>query len=274
MGSEGAVPEVSVAMKRTGGWCLLAVIALAHGASADDARASAKKHVEAATALHKHRHWAEALDELNTAYTLDPQPELLYAIAQLHVALGDCPQAITFYERFIASKPAAPREKIARQAIEVCKTNPPPPEPGPDDARIAPPPAPPPTPVAPPAGPPAPITATTIAPPWYSDTLGDVLVGAGLVAGVTGALFYRSAQSDLDAANAATTYPDQGRLFDQAKSSRTYAVVAAAGGAGLLTAGILHYVIHDRRREVRPIASVRIAPAPGGGGVVSWAGGF
>jgi hypothetical protein len=63
-----------------------------------------------------------------TAYALDPRPELLYAIAQVHVKLGECPQAITFYERFIASNPKPEHVARARQAIEVCKTNPPPPE--------------------------------------------------------------------------------------------------------------------------------------------------
>ena len=58
-----------------------------------------KKHVDAATVLHAHRHWQEALNELTLAYSLDPQPDLLYAMAQLQVKLGQCPIAITFYGR-------------------------------------------------------------------------------------------------------------------------------------------------------------------------------
>src|ERR1700752_2713073 len=117
MGSQIAVPEM---IRRS--LSMLLIAATASSAYAD-AKADAKKHVDAATGFFQHRYWAKALDELNIAYTLDPQPELLYAIAQLHVALGDCAQAITFYERYIASKPSAQREAVAKKAINTCKTN-------------------------------------------------------------------------------------------------------------------------------------------------------
>jgi hypothetical protein len=109
--------------------------------------------------------------------------------------------------------------------------------------------------------------------PWYTDRVGDLLIGAGVVVGVTGALFYRSARSDLDAANAASTYPEQVTLYEQAKTSRTYAVVIGAGGVGLITAGLIRYLVHDRRTETRPVTAVTVAPVDGGG-VVSWSGGF
>ena len=241
------------------------LVILATGRAHADAKAEAKKHVEAATQFHEHRYWAKALDELNIAYTLDPQPDLLYAIAQLHVALGDCAQAITFYERYIATKPSAEREAVARKAIHVCETNPPPPEAGPETAPPAPE-------QRPPASPATTATTTTtvtaatarpITRPWYSDTLGDLLVGGGVVAGVAAVFAYSSSRGDLDSANAATSYPQQAQLYNSAQRARDYSLVLGAAGAVLVGAGVLHYALADRGALVVPVDH---------GGVVSWSG--
>ena len=91
---------------------LLVVVALLAGlALPRAARADAKQEADArmakATELYSAGKFAEALNELTVAYTLDPRPELLYAIGQMHVQLGNCPQAILFYERFLSTKPEA-----------------------------------------------------------------------------------------------------------------------------------------------------------------------
>lgn len=96
-------------------------------AFADPAR-EAKEHFQLASAAHKAGRFRDALKELMLAYALEPRPELLYAIAQVHVKLGECPQAISFYERFLASNPKAEHASRANAAITICKTNPPPPE--------------------------------------------------------------------------------------------------------------------------------------------------
>src|SRR5262245_53090659 len=103
----------------------------------------ARQHVERATQHHKAGEFAEALEELETAYKLDPKPDLLYAIGQVHVKLGQCTEAIRFYERFLATRPARGAASLARQAIQVCKTAPPPaieskPEPAVESSRPAP----------------------------------------------------------------------------------------------------------------------------------------
>lgn len=110
---------------------LLLVLVLAARADADP-KAEAKQHIKKAMAFHGEGKLAESLDELTLAYALDPQPDVLYAIGQVHIQLGDCMQAISFYERFLASKPPPKKNAAAaaREAIRVCKTNPPkPPEP-------------------------------------------------------------------------------------------------------------------------------------------------
>ena len=93
-----------------------------------DPKDESKQHFEAASTAHKEGRFSDALNELMVAYALDPRPELLYAIGQIHVKLGQCPQAITFYQRFIDTRPKAEQAARAQKAIETCQTNPPPPE--------------------------------------------------------------------------------------------------------------------------------------------------
>src|SRR5690606_36356983 len=83
----------------------IVVLSSAPHAHADDVKAKAKAHVTRATELHRESKFREALVELKTAYALEPDPKLLYAMGQIHVRLGECEQAIAFYERFLASKP-------------------------------------------------------------------------------------------------------------------------------------------------------------------------
>jgi tetratricopeptide (TPR) repeat protein len=240
---------------------VVAALALPHAASADP-KAEAKQHVDKAMKLHGEGKLAETLDELKTAYALDPQPELLYAMGQIHVGLGQCTQAITYYERFLATKPDPGTANAAKEAIDACKTNPPrvadakpEPEPKPDPAPVEPP---------RPIQEPAPATASA---PWYSDVLGDALVGLGIVGGVFSVVEYRAATSDRSTADRATNYQQYSDLVDRAKSKQTIAIVAGSAGAALVVGGALHYVMADHSTKVA------VTPAPGGG-MVSIAGRF
>jgi tetratricopeptide (TPR) repeat protein len=86
-----------------------------------DAKSDAQKHIDKATKLFTDGKAAQALDELKTAYTLDPRPEILYAIGQAHSRLGQCDEARTYYERFLATRPAADIADATREAIAACK---------------------------------------------------------------------------------------------------------------------------------------------------------
>jgi len=81
------------------------VLALASRAFAGDPKAEAQAHVHASEKLFQAGKYQDALGELTTAYALDPQPGLLYAIAQVHVKLGECAEAITWYQRFLDTHP-------------------------------------------------------------------------------------------------------------------------------------------------------------------------
>ncbi|MDQ3367731.1 MAG: tetratricopeptide repeat protein [Myxococcota bacterium] len=236
----------------------------APSAARADAKRAAQSHIERATALHGEGNFAAALEELTTAYTLDPRPELLYAIGQVHVQLGNCTQAITFYERFLSTKPAAGPAGAAREAIETCKSAPPTPEPEP--AVVAPEPTP--EPRAPEPQPP--IAEQPAGPgPWYTDKLGDALVGGGLVLGVASVFFYQGARGKLDDAEAAASYDEHVELVDEAKSKRTLAAGLAVGGVVLVGAGIVRYMLRDKGETSR----VAVTPTTSGG-LITWMGQF
>ncbi|HEY5934931.1 MAG TPA: hypothetical protein VIU61_09855 [Kofleriaceae bacterium] len=247
----------------------IVILGLAPPAFAD-AKAAAKKKIEIAAEHHAAGRYKEALNELTIAYTLSPMPDILYAIAQVHVKLGDCTQAITFYERFLGTRPPDEPADAAREAIEVCRTQPPrasgqiepteppapltPPEPAPD--------------VAPPAPAPAPAPVQVDQPStWYKDKLGLGLVGGGVVSGVISLVMYRSATADLDAAEAAPTYPEHVDLVESAKGKRTIAAVLAVGGVALVGAGAVRFVMVRSRES----SSIAVVPTTRGG-FVTWSG--
>jgi tetratricopeptide (TPR) repeat protein len=226
-------------------------------------KAEAKQHVDRAAKLHEQGKFSEALDELKTAFSLHPKSELLYAMGQLHVLLGQCPQAITYYRRYLATKPAADTANAAHEAIEVCRTNPPPapaPTGGNQPAGDAPPviDRPPPAASSAPLSP-EPEVASERA--WYGDYIADALVVGGAAAGVVGIFQYRSAVQDRDRADTATNFQSYVDLVDRAHSQRTTGIVFGAAGAALVVAGGLHYMLTDRPAR----HAVSIGPSRGGG---------
>jgi hypothetical protein len=253
---------------------LFVVLGLAARADAEDPKAEAKQHVAKATSLHREGMFAEALLELKTAYALDPQPQLLFAMGQLHVRLGQCPQAITFYERFLESKPARTQAQIAIEAIETCKTAPPPVEPpskpasvtGPgvavDPVEVSPPP--PPENEPPIAAVRAPRVVTVR--PWYTNYVADALVVGGVVSGVAGIAMFSSARQDRTQADGVTQYEDYTDLLDGAKSKQTYAMVLGGASVALIAVGAVHFMLADRTVTDH---GVQITPSRGGG-TVSW----
>lgn len=276
--------------------CLLVAMALAPGAALADNKDQAKEHIAKASQAHKAKRYEEARAELQAAYALDPQPDLLYAIGQVEAKLGNCSAATASFQQFAATQTDPQVAKIVEQAIASCKpasgpaaTAGAPVQPAPAPAAQASPPSTstPPAAHKPPAASPAPATtspgpfaptptATASAPsrsPWYHDKLGGALVIGGVVATVVGAVEYRSARSDLDAAEDRSSAANLDRyrdLVDQAHSKRKTSVVFAAAGGALIAAGVVRYVLRRGDTE-RP--GIGAAPAQGGG-VVTYEGRF
>lgn len=236
------------------------VLALATRAHADDHATHATQHIERASALHKAGQLVDALAELEAAYGLDPRPQLLFAMGQIHVQLGQCPQAITYYEQFLATRPSAEVAAVTGEAIETCKTNPPP-----AVALPAPEPVAPPTVKSAPLSAPVPLRERT---PWYSDHVGDAIVVGGVISGVVGLVLWRSAVSDRDEADATDNYERFGSLVDSAHRNQTTAIVFGIASAVLVTAGGVHIALHHRPTDLA------IAPTPSGGGAITWMGRF
>ncbi len=264
--------------------CLALAIVLAAPRSADAGpKQEAKAHIERATQAHKAGDLEKALIELQAAYGLDPQPKLLYAQGQIYTKLGRCSEASDVYLRFLATGADTATAQVVKQAIDACKPLPPPEpavdteEPPPKDpvqeppvAKTEPPPKakqPPPKAVAmtpPPERDPAPVPGPTR--PWYRDVIGDVLVLSGVTSLVLGGLAYRAARADLDTAEGAPDHETYEELVDGARTKRLVGVALASGGAVFVTAGVLRFMLRDKRTEVRRVG---IAPASGGG-LLTW----
>jgi hypothetical protein len=251
----------------------------------------AKKHIDRATKLHKDGKFDEALVELQAAYKLDAQIDLLFAIGQMQSKLGKCDDASASFKEFGAKKHQAEVTKVVDEAIAACvpaAPPPPPPEPTPPPAPVKeaepepPPPAPAPAPPPPPAPEPAPspFAATAQEPPpqphdtprgapWYRDTLGDALVAGGVASAVVGLVLYTKARADLDDAEHAPSIARYDQLVDDAHSTRTISIVLVGGGAVFIGAGLAHYAFHARHET----HGVAVVPSRGGG-LVTWSGGF
>lgn len=209
-------------------------------------------HVAAATAAHSAGKLADAQAELVVAYTLDPKPDLLYALGQVYVQRGECPEAIAYYERFVAARTEGSATDQAKQAIASCKANP--------HGVVA-------------SQAPAPLDVPKPPPeqphdraPFYKDIVFDALVAGGLACAVFGGIEYKAALGKLDDADHAPTYPEQQALVDDAHGKRNLALAFGAGGVALLGAGVVRFVLHGRGEAAGGVAIVPAAR----GSFVTW----
>lgn len=83
----------------------------------------AQPHLASATAAFKEGQLDVALQHLETAYALDPQPNVLYAMGQVKSKQGKCDEAILLYEQFLVSEPPPAPDKAtaANEAIAACR---------------------------------------------------------------------------------------------------------------------------------------------------------
>lgn len=214
----------------------------------------AQEHINKATEAHKDGKYDVALSELQAAYALDAQPDLLYAIGQVYVKLDKCDEAVASYEKFLSTNPPADAANGAKEAIDTCKAKQPPPPP--------PEPTPPPQPAPPP---PAPVQPESK--PFYTDKIGSALVGGGVVAVVLGVVMYTSARSTLDDAEAAPTYAEHQELVDDAHLKRNISVGVGILGLAAIGVGVWHYTQYNAEQ------SVAVTPTSSGG-MVTWMGRF
>jgi tetratricopeptide (TPR) repeat protein len=82
--------------------------------------ASAKAHFEKGQRLFSVSRYREALEEFKEGFVAKSDPVFLYNIAQCHRLLGEKGEALTFYRRFLATKPQGRiRDEVNRRVSEL-----------------------------------------------------------------------------------------------------------------------------------------------------------
>ena len=84
---------------------MLVVGLLAAPAARADARNEAKRHFRDGMALIAAGQIERGIAELKDAYAIKPHPDLLYNIARAYVDLGKIPEALDYFQRYVATDP-------------------------------------------------------------------------------------------------------------------------------------------------------------------------
>jgi len=100
---------------------IMIVVATAATVDAKPKAKDVKVHMDKAAKAHKAGKFDVALTELQAAYEIDPQPKLLFAIAQVYAKLDNCEAAIEHYEKFNAATKDKSKQSVVKQAIDACK---------------------------------------------------------------------------------------------------------------------------------------------------------
>jgi hypothetical protein len=233
----------------------------------------ASDHVERGTRFYNLQNWNGALKEYREAYTLDPKPETMWAIAQTQRLSGDCRAAILSYKAYVRGA-SAQGASVAEDFIEQCQADldahqravdeaaarqaARPVEPAPSNPVTAPPPV---------------AKSRPADPSWVFDPLGDTLFVVGIGAFVGGGVYFLIGNSDMSATAQKTSYQAYDTAVDAARSEQHLGASAALGGVVLLGLATwrFHAVASDHDREPLTAFTPLIIP---GGGVVSYGGRF
>jgi hypothetical protein len=208
--------------------------------------------------------YAEAIDELKMSYALEPATDTLYALAQAERLNHNCPAAIKLYTKYMGQSISPVEQQAASSGLAKCahESNQ-----DDDDTSVTPT-----TPKVEPKKPPEDkkIVETPPPPPphgspWYTDVLGDVLVGAGIVGLAIGGIEFAASSSAADAAGAATTYGDYQSNIEDAQSKRTIAIIGLSAGSALVIGGIIRYATRSSGPKE---SSTNVGAWLGGGGGV------
>ena len=254
----------------------LALAAPAHAQPTPAPAAASAQLVAEATAHYEDGRLVEALAAFRRAHEIEPDAKLLYAMAKIEVELGQCAAAIEHLRQFMESRPGTKAVRAAEQEGKACNTVLTAPSvstaPAASPADTA---APAPVPV-PVSVIPADVLPSNDGPlqvrvehrPWYTDAVGDVLTGAGVIGVATGATFLVLARSDSQAD--ASTAAEHASLEDRARQRSLIGGVSLGVGTALVVGGIVRYATRDSERRL----DVAAAPHPDGGWSVALAGRF
>jgi len=218
---------------------------------------AAQPHLQRALRHFEAKDYPKALVEFRAAYTIDPQPSLLYAIAQAERMNGDCQRAIRYYEAYLRAGPNELQARLARENIERCtaelRRSPPASQPTSAPLDLAP----------PPPRKTLPVVDEPTRMPWRSNWLGHGLTIGGLAAVAAGVALWSVEHAAITSANGAAdygTFAARAHAAAQAEKLQAVGVALASAGAALVVAGILTYALRGRRRAERPTVATVIGP--------------
>ncbi|HXI57648.1 MAG TPA: hypothetical protein VNO55_16395 [Polyangia bacterium] len=77
----------------------------------------AKEHYTKAESLYRVERFQDAFTEYQEAYLAKPEPNLLFNMAQCQRKMGNRPEAVRFYRRFLAEKPNPPNLATVEQHL-------------------------------------------------------------------------------------------------------------------------------------------------------------
>lgn len=196
--------------------------------------------------------YATASAQLEKAYMLEPEPELLYPWAQAERNLGRCESAIDLYEKFIDTGPSQKMVDAANQNIDRCKETIAATEPA-IEPEIEP------EPELDPDPPPPRVDPTTDTPPKDDkpvgkDVAGGVLVGVGGVAIVVGAALLGVARKQAKATANADDNNTYLLMRDKAAKFNGGGIAMLVTGGVLVVAGVVRYGVLAKRKKSRDVA--------------------
>jgi len=215
----------------------LAVLALTAPADADELTADI--HLAAAREAHARGDFAAARAELLAAYTLEARPELLFALGQAELNLGNYDAAIDHYEQFIASNPGDDQVALAQQAIGAARMR-----------RVQP------AAVPPTVEPVRERPVVSHHRHWRIEDTGLVALG-GVACVLGGGLVVYARHLANDRSGTLSDY--DGRLAN-ARTTRWTGIGIASGGALLITAALIRW----RLRPDGPAMTATLTPSGGG----------
>src|SRR5438128_8540330 len=85
--------------------CAVAIALFAAPAAFAGARSEAKRHFRDGMALIASGQVERGIAELKQAHAIKPHPDLLYNIARAYVDLGRIPEALDYFQRYVATDP-------------------------------------------------------------------------------------------------------------------------------------------------------------------------
>ncbi len=200
---------------------VLVLVALTSRVAHADMNPLAREHYLSGNDHFANNRFSDALDAYHAAYTIDPDPDILFAIAQTERKLGRCDLALPHFREYLASRPDFPPE--VQSPVAYCWRQ-------------------------------LPEHAEDTSLPWYKNPAsGAVIVGAaGLAVGVA---FLFKASSTRDQADHEQFSDDFDRRLHEATGQRRIGATFLIAGA-LVAGGGVAYHYWTKARTPRPTTAL------------------